>query len=214
MQFESAIPILFPEEKLKKTTIVSDQLVSDRLGKDRIIKKVTSKEKNRNQKRVSPNFVKQNDQSQKAVMDTKYEFLFERVRDLESKSQEMEKAYTHTVSSLKSDLKAREEKTAGVKADIELIKKDLAERRKDIIQLIGMIKDLGIGQPTEASSMPLIKHQSEPGILEPVGSERDTKTEKIKKTSNEKGKKVSSPGKKSGFQLKERSPNGKAIGKV
>lgn len=45
---------------------------------------------------------------------------------------------------------------------------------------------------------------------ETVKSDRD----KPKKTSNEKpGKKVNSPGKKPGPQLKERSPTGRLIGK-
>lgn len=72
----------------------------------------------------------------------------------------MELSFSNTVDKLKSELKVREEKSAGVRADVDLIKKDLAERKRDIIELIGMIKNTGLGQPAEQILRPLIKHHT------------------------------------------------------
>lgn len=84
-QFESAIPA---QDYAKKAKVFTEEPLSEKLGKDRIVKRVASKERDRskNKKRVSPNIVKQMDQTQKVSMDNKYEFLLERVKDLEKNS--------------------------------------------------------------------------------------------------------------------------------
>jgi hypothetical protein len=41
------------------------------------------------------------------VVDSKYEFLLERIKDLEKNSLEMELTFTGTVDKLKTELKAR-----------------------------------------------------------------------------------------------------------
>lgn len=107
------------------------------------------------------------------------------------------------------DLSVKEQRSQNLRNDLDEARKDLLERKKDINQLIQVVKDMAIGHLSDANYKVMARYPSEQS-QEAVKSDR----EKPKKTSNEKpGKKVNSPGKKIGPQLKERSPTGRLIGK-
>jgi hypothetical protein len=108
----------------------------------------------------------------------------------------------HAVDQLKSELRMKEELCIAVRGDIDIVKKDLVERKKDINQLILTMKDLGVGYLSDTNAKTITKYQPEHAPSEGTYSDREGKRDKVKKTSNDKSKKVNSPGKKIIIQLK------------
>jgi hypothetical protein len=100
----------------------------------------------------------------------------ERMRDLEDRCKEQETTCAKTVKFAEAQAKTRNEKELAVREDIESVKKDLAERKRDISQLIEMMAELGIGQFAQNGPLPLVKHLSEPTLLKPLSNDKSMKT--------------------------------------
>jgi hypothetical protein len=99
-------------------------------------------------------------------------------------------------------LRHKEDRCITARGDIDMVKKDIVERKKDINQLILTMKELGVGYLSDSNTRVITKYQPERAPSDCVSSDREGKREKVKKTSNDKSKKVNSPGKKLTIQLK------------